>query len=46
MFGKLLNISNSTIEIEINKEVTVIPNLMNLHVVFLSEDSKLFLHNS
>lgn len=41
MFGKILNITDSTIEIEINKNEAVIPNLMNLHVVFMSENSKL-----
>ena len=34
MFGKILNISDSKIEVEINKNAEVIPNLMNLHVVF------------
>ena len=41
MFGRILNISDSKIEVEINKESNVIPNLMNLHVVFESSDSKL-----
>ena len=41
MFGRILNISDSKIEVEINKESNVIPNLMNLHVVFVSSDSKL-----
>jgi len=41
MFGKILNISDSKIEVEINKDNNVVPNLMNLHVVFVSEDSKL-----
>ena len=41
MFGKILNITDSTIEIEINKNESVIPNLMNLHVVFMSDNSKL-----
>ena len=41
MFGRILNITDSTIEIEINKNESVIPNLMNLHVVFMSDDSKL-----
>lgn len=41
MFGRILNITDSTIEIEINKNESVIPNLMNLHVVFLSDNSKL-----
>ena len=41
MFGRILNISDSKIEVEIKKESNVIPNLMNLHVVFVSDDSKL-----
>ena len=41
MFGRILNITDSTIEVEINKNENVIPNLMNLHVVFLSDYSKL-----
>ena len=41
MFGKILNITDSTIEIEINKNESIIPNLMNLHVVFMSDNSKL-----
>ena len=41
MFGKILNITDSSIEVEINKTENVIPNLMNLHVVFMSDNSKL-----
>ena len=41
MFGKILNITDSTVEIEINKNAEVIPNLMNLHVVFIDGDTKL-----
>ena len=41
MFGRILNISDSKIEVEINKESYVIPNLMNLHVVFEDTDTKL-----
>ena len=41
MFGKILNISDSKIEVEINKNAEVIPNLMNLHVVFVDGDTKL-----
>ncbi len=41
MFGKILNITDKTIEIEINTNIDVIPNLMNLHVVFESENTKL-----
>jgi len=41
MFGRILNISDSKIEVELNKNNNVIPNLMNLHVVFESPDSKL-----
>ncbi len=41
MFGRILNISDSSIEVEINKTENVIPNLMNLHVIFLSDNSKL-----
>lgn len=41
MFGKILNITDSTVEVEINKTAEVIPNLMNLHVVFVDNDTKL-----
>lgn len=41
MFGKILNITDSTVEVEINKNAEVIPNLMNLHVVFVDNDTKL-----
>ena len=41
MFGKILNITDSTVEVEINKNAEVIPNLMNLHVVFIDGDTKL-----
>jgi len=41
MFGKILNITDSTIEVELIKTAEVIPNLMNLHVIFFDESSKL-----
>ena len=41
MFGRILNITDSTVEIEINKNSEIIPNLMNLHVVFEDTDTKL-----
>ncbi len=41
MFGKILNITDSTVEVEINKTAEVIPNLMNLHVVFVDNETKL-----
>ncbi len=41
MFGKILNITDSTVEVEINKQVQVVPNLMNLHVVFIDENTKI-----
>ena len=41
MFGRILNITDSTVEVEINKTAEVIPNLMNLHVVFIDGDTKL-----
>ncbi len=41
MFGKILNITDSTVEVEINKNAEIIPNLMNLHVVFIDNDTKL-----
>ena len=41
MFGRIINITDSTVEIEINKNSEVIPNLMNLHVVFEDNDTKL-----
>ena len=41
MFGKILNITDSTVEVEINKTAEVIPNLMNLHVIFIDQDIKI-----
>jgi len=41
MFGKILNISDVTIEVELLKTADVIPNLMNLHVIFFDGNSKL-----
>ena len=41
MFGRIINITDSTVEIEINKNSEIIPNLMNLHVVFEDTDTKL-----
>ena len=41
MFGKILNITDSSVELEINKEANVIPNLMNLHVIFNDNDIKI-----
>ena len=41
MFGKILNITDATIEVELVKTTEVIPNLMNLHVVFFDDTSKL-----
>ena len=41
MFGKIKNINDSTALVFINKDVGVIPNLMNLHVVFESEQIRI-----
>ncbi len=41
MFGKIINITDKTIEIEINQNSNVIPNLMNLHIIFEDENTKL-----
>ena len=41
MFGKIINITDKTIEIEINQNNNVMPNLMNLHIVFEDENTKL-----
>lgn len=41
MFGKILNITDSTVEVELVKNGEVIPNLMNLHVVFYDDKSLL-----
>ena len=41
MFGKIQYISDNNAIVEINKEGQVIPNLMNLHVVFESSNDKL-----
>ena len=34
MFGKIRYIDDVTVVVEINKENMVVPNLMNMHVVF------------
>jgi len=41
MFGRIINITDSTIEVEINKTGQSIPNLMNLHVIFQDNENKL-----
>lgn len=41
MFGKIKYIDDITTVVEINKENMVVPNLMNMHVVFETGDSKL-----
>ncbi|MDD2505093.1 MAG: DUF87 domain-containing protein [Bacilli bacterium] len=41
MFGKIKYISDNTAIVEINKEGNVIANLMNLHVVFESNNDRL-----
>lgn len=41
MFGRILNITDSTVEVELVKNGEVIPNLMNLHVVFYDDKSLL-----
>ena len=34
MFGKILNIDDVTAHVSINKQNMVVPNLMNMHVIF------------
>lgn len=41
MFGKIKNIDNVTAVVEVHKENMVVPNLMNLHVVFEGPNQKL-----
>ena len=41
MFGKILNIDDVTANVAINKDNMVVPNLMNLHVVFESEGHRI-----
>ena len=41
MFGKIKNINDSTAAVYINKDTGVIPNLMNLYVVFESDSSRI-----
>ena len=41
MFGKIRYIDDITAVVEINKENMVVPNLMNLHVIFETADLKL-----
>ena len=41
MFGKIRYIDDVTVVVEINKENMVVPNLMNMHVVFENDEDKL-----
>lgn len=41
MFGKIKNITDSSVEVELIKTNELIPNLMNMHVVFADEDKKI-----
>ncbi|MDE5630953.1 MAG: ATP-binding protein [Bacilli bacterium] len=41
MFGKIKNIDDITAIVEIHKENMVVPNLMNLHVIFETAEQKL-----
>lgn len=41
MFGKIKYIDDITAVVEIHKENMVVPNLMNLHVIFEKDDQKL-----
>ena len=41
MFGKILNVDGITAVVEIHKENMVVPNLMNLHVVFENAEQRL-----
>ena len=41
MFGKIKNIDNITAVVEIHKDNMVVPNLMNMHVIFESPEHKL-----
>ncbi len=41
MFGKIKNIDNITAVVEIHKDNMVVPNLMNMHVVFEGPEHKL-----
>lgn len=41
MFGKIFSIDDVTAKVEIHKENMVVPNLMNMHVVFESNGHKL-----
>ncbi len=41
MFGKIKYIDDITAVVEIHKENMIVPNLMNLHVVFETKDQKL-----
>ena len=38
MFGKILKIDDVTATVEINKENMVVPNLLNMHVIFENAD--------
>ena len=40
MFGKIKNINDVTAIVEIHKENMVVPNLMNMHVVFETKEGK------
>ena len=41
MFGKIKYIDDITAVVEIHKENMVVPNLMNLHVIFETKEQKL-----
>ena len=41
MFGKIKNIDNITAVVEIHKDNMVVPNLMNMHVIFEGTEHKL-----
>ena len=41
MFGKIKSIDDVVAIVEIHKENMVVPNLMNMHVVFESEGHKI-----
>ena len=40
IFGNILNISDVNVEIELNKSIGEIPNLMNMHIIFIDDNIK------
>ena len=40
LFGSIINISGSSVEIELDSNIKILPNLINMFVIFIDNDSK------